>query len=542
MKRTIFTPVTMLCYLLTMILGTGIQAQTSPKDGQKVTITIETKDKNGNKSVKKEVHTNENLSDADIDRIVDGYVKENEGKDVKVNVDIAEEKPVSSEGNNKSKVIIKRQKKGDNTDEIKDEDIKIIINGKEMNIKKDSLDKDMIIIDGEGGTSFFNLSPEGMFKKWGLSDTSMDKVNGFFRGFNNDFFDGKKHGFLGVTEGKDKTDAKGFIIGSITKDSPAEKAGLQAGDIITSLGGQPVNSFSEIRTEIRKHEPGEEVEIKYTRDGKESTMKVALGESKESMAFESMPEGFRFESPDLNDLPNLHNIPDMHSYNWEMPQGNQGFSWDDHDSNKPQLGVQVKGNGNKGGVEVQEVVEGSAAYYAGIHEGDIITKINNKKVDSPEELVAKIQNHEPGDEIKVQFLRDGKKKTINIVLGRQKRGYSYGYNSPDMRKKKTYVFNGKGENNDQLIDAGTLKLDNFEVYPNPSEGKVNIKFHSPSDNEMTLKVVDVNGKVIYTEDLKPVNGDYNKSLELQNAKNGVYILRIEQDGKISSEKIIMNNK
>ena len=551
MKQISFTPVTLLCCLFMFLMSSGLYAQTTPKDGQKVTITIETKDKNGNKSIKKEVHNNENLSDADIDRIVDAHVKENEGKDVKVSVDIAEEKAVSSEGQGKSKVIIKRQKK-DGTEEIKDEDIKIIINGKETKISRDSLDKDMIIIEGEGGTSFYNLAPEGLFKSWGLSDSTFGKLNDAFKGFNGCcIFDGKKHGFLGVTEGKEKTDANGFIIGSIVKESPAEKAGLKEGDVITSIDDQKVNSFAELREEIRKHEPGKEVEIKYNRGGSASSMKITLSEAKEDFVFDRAPHGFNFHNspdmfdmPDMPDMPDMDNLPDnsfspdVHPYNWDMPQGQNDFNWGGK-SNRPQLGVQVIGNGNKGGVEVQDVVEGSAAYHAGIHDGDVITKIDSKKINTPEELIEKIQNYQPGDEVKVQLLRDGKKKTINVVLGRQKPGYSYGYNTPETRKKKTYVFNGKNDQKN-LTDAGTLKLENFEVFPNPSEGKVNIKFKSPSDSEMTLKVVDVTGKVIYTEDLKPENGEYNKSLELQNAKSGVYIVRIEQDGKLTSEKIIMN--
>lgn len=70
---------------------------------------------------------------------------------------------------------------------------------------------------------------------------------------------------------------EGVAIYSVESNSPAEKAGLQKGDIITKLAGTEVGSLAEFRYELYKHSPNEEIEVTYLRDGKEETTKLTLG-------------------------------------------------------------------------------------------------------------------------------------------------------------------------------------------------------------------------------------------------------------------------
>ena len=63
----------------------------------------------------------------------------------------------------------------------------------------------------------------------------------------------------------------------VSPGSPAADAGLQAGDLITSLGGVEVVGSAELRGEVRQHTPGEKVEIGYERDGNSETAQVSLG-------------------------------------------------------------------------------------------------------------------------------------------------------------------------------------------------------------------------------------------------------------------------
>ncbi len=69
----------------------------------------------------------------------------------------------------------------------------------------------------------------------------------------------------------------GVLIDSVTKDSPAEDAGLQSGDIILKIDGKDVSSAAALKAEITKHLPGERVDLTVERDGDTIDIRVALG-------------------------------------------------------------------------------------------------------------------------------------------------------------------------------------------------------------------------------------------------------------------------
>jgi serine protease Do len=68
------------------------------------------------------------------------------------------------------------------------------------------------------------------------------------------------------------------------------------------------------------------------------------------------------------------------------------------------------------GLKITEVQKESAAAAAGLQEGDIITKVDNKEMKESEDLVETIRAHKPGDEVTIEYLRDGKKKTTKATL------------------------------------------------------------------------------------------------------------------------------
>lgn len=88
------------------------------------------------------------------------------------------------------------------------------------------------------------------------------------------------------------------------------------------------------------------------------------------------------------------------------------------DENRAMLGVTTESA--EGGVEVQDVTEGSGAEKAGIKENDVITKIGDKKITTPDELSAEIKAHKPGDKVTVTFLRDKKEQQVTAELTKWK--------------------------------------------------------------------------------------------------------------------------
>ena len=71
--------------------------------------------------------------------------------------------------------------------------------------------------------------------------------------------------YFGVTDG--------VLVTSVTSDSPASKAGVKAGDVITTLNGSSVSSPSDLRTRASRLRDGEEFSIGVTRDKKSLTLK-----------------------------------------------------------------------------------------------------------------------------------------------------------------------------------------------------------------------------------------------------------------------------
>jgi len=88
------------------------------------------------------------------------------------------------------------------------------------------------------------------------------------------------HAFLGVSVTDATGDVPGALIRQVTAGSPAAKAGLQQGDLITKIGGKAVDAGDTVVGQVRGFKPGQQVQISYMRDGKESVVTVTLEEKK----------------------------------------------------------------------------------------------------------------------------------------------------------------------------------------------------------------------------------------------------------------------
>jgi len=98
------------------------------------------------------------------------------------------------------------------------------------------------------------------------------------------------------------------LIDSLTDSSPASKAGLLPGDVITRIDGQPVTTPAELVERLRTRKPGDEIEVTYYRMGKRQETHVALGEAParayslhEGGPLLGLPEGLLEELPRLRE-------------------------------------------------------------------------------------------------------------------------------------------------------------------------------------------------------------------------------------------------
>ena len=103
------------------------------------------------------------------------------------------------------------------------------------------------------------------------------------------------------------------------------------------------------------------------------------------------------------------------------PRGGNSFFYNedfDNEVSRPFLGVSTEKN--EKGAQVSEVTKGSAAEKAGLKEGDVITKINDKEVKDPEDLADAVRSYKPQDEVKISYERNGKSNSAKAVLGEKK--------------------------------------------------------------------------------------------------------------------------
>jgi hypothetical protein len=82
-------------------------------------------------------------------------------------------------------------------------------------------------------------------------------------------------GFLGVGV-QTSTDPKGVEITDVADNSPAAKAGLQNGDVITAIDGNDIATAEAVRSAVQAKKSGDEITVTYTRNGQSSTAKVTL--------------------------------------------------------------------------------------------------------------------------------------------------------------------------------------------------------------------------------------------------------------------------
>jgi S1-C subfamily serine protease len=68
----------------------------------------------------------------------------------------------------------------------------------------------------------------------------------------------------------------GLRLEGVVPGSPADKAGMQAGDILTHLGGNAVNGLGGFNDQLKKLAPGDQVELRWTRAGVEQKASVTV--------------------------------------------------------------------------------------------------------------------------------------------------------------------------------------------------------------------------------------------------------------------------
>jgi len=175
--------------------------------------------------------------------------------------------------------------------------------------------------------------------------------------------------------------ANGILVDRVVEDSLASVAGVEAGDILLSLAGQRLDVTGDIARALASVPAGGELEIGVVREGVGlMTLEAKLPEP------EKKKDGTKDGSM----------------------SGGKGF-----------LGIEI-GDGDEHGVQVAGVLEGTAAWFAGLEQGDVLVSIDGKDVSSGEELVESIGGREAGAMVELAYVRDGERHESSVRLGRRR--------------------------------------------------------------------------------------------------------------------------
>ncbi|MBU46123.1 MAG: hypothetical protein CMD28_01705, partial [Flavobacteriales bacterium] len=89
----------------------------------------------------------------------------------------------------------------------------------------------------------------------------------------------------------------------------------------------------------------------------------------------------------------------------------------------------------------------------------------------------------------------------------------------------------------QRIEGGEA-ITHLDVYPNPSKNVFNVTFTSEDVQDLEVRVINIVGDVIYTENLQQFVGEYTKSIDLAAYTKGVYFLEITTNNGVVNKKLI----
>ncbi len=173
--------------------------------------------------------------------------------------------------------------------------------------------------------------------------------------------------------------AKGAVINELLDGGPADKAGLDKGDVILSVGGTDINDDSGLRFKLATLKPRETVEIAYVRDGRNRKARVRV----------DIPQ----ESPPRDERA----LEGIHPFNGAVIV-----------NMSPALGEELGFDPYLEGVMVLKVRRGSAANYNRLRPGDLVLNVNDTSIETSRQMES-ILLSEPVDVVwDVQIDRDGR--------------------------------------------------------------------------------------------------------------------------------------
>jgi serine protease Do len=189
------------------------------------------------------------------------------------------------------------------------------------------------------------------------------------------------------------TAGSGALIAGVQNDTPASHAGLQPGDVITSVNGQTVKNPRDLAVDIAGVQPGDEAQLQVLHDGDSKTVSVKVGQMpNEQMATNDTTQ----QSHERIGVALAPLSPDLRSQ-LDVPDGTHG-------------------------VVVREVAPGSPADQAGLQAGDVIVGVGGKQVASPSDAANAIRGASKDHAVALRIIRNGEPLFVGVNLDQSSEG------------------------------------------------------------------------------------------------------------------------
>ena len=187
------------------------------------------------------------------------------------------------------------------------------------------------------------------------------------------------------------SEARGALVSGVVGDSPAEKAGVEVGDVILNFDGREVDQMRDLPRIVADTPAGSKARVEVWRDGKPHSLDINVGESEREQVVEVGSSG-------------------------ENAKGKLGLALAElNDENRAHYRLDEKSNG----VLVVRVAPGSPAAGKGIRPGDVIKMVGSSEVENPGQVVDEVSKAFDGDRKSVLLLveRDGADRFVALTIG-----------------------------------------------------------------------------------------------------------------------------
>lgn len=222
-------------------------------------------------------------------------------------------------------------------------------------------------------------------------------------------------GFLGVDLDDDDAKSGGAVLAGVTPGGPADKAGLRAGDVITSINGTAIKAASDDSAADKLVEylrdnakPGDSLKVGYSRDGKDATTTVVPGSLRDfGIMIPPMPPVPPV--PPVPAMPAMPPMPPMPAFNFIF--GNNRV-WGDMQlvALNPGLGQYF---GTDKGLLVLHAAKSSPLQ---LQDGDVIQQIGGRDPVNPPHAMRILSSYGAGESVKLDIMRKGKPLTLNVTM------------------------------------------------------------------------------------------------------------------------------